>query len=67
MGRTARGGKRGTAITLLSQFDIENLLQLETDMGRKMEEIRFNEEKVLEDMSSLSKLMKKIKIVNYSY
>ena len=32
-----------------------------------MEEIRFKEEKVLEDMSSLSKLMKKIKIVNYSY
>jgi ATP-dependent RNA helicase DDX49/DBP8 len=30
VGRTARGGKRGTAITLLTQFDVERVLALET-------------------------------------
>jgi len=29
VGRTARGGKRGTGITLITQFDIERVLSLE--------------------------------------
>jgi hypothetical protein len=36
-------------------------------MGRKLEEIKFIEDRVLEDMSSLSKLIKKIKIVYIYY
>jgi ATP-dependent RNA helicase DDX49/DBP8 len=63
VGRTARGGKRGTGITLITQFDIERVLSLEGALNIKLEEIKFNEEKVLEDMSSLSKLMRKIKVI----
>ena len=39
------------------------MLSLEGTLNIKLEEIKFNEEKVLEDMSSLSKLMRKIKIM----
>ena len=39
------------------------MLSLEGALNIKLEEIKFNEEKVLEDMSSLSKLMRKIKVI----
>ena len=48
---------------MITQFDIERVLSLEGTLNIKLEEIKFNEEKVLEDMSSLSKLMRKIKIM----
>ena len=33
VGRTARGGKRGTAITLMTQFDVQKVLTLEQSIG----------------------------------
>lgn len=44
VGRTARAGRKGHAITLVGQRDVELLLAIESRVGRKMEE--FHEEGV---------------------
>lgn len=54
---------RGTAITLVTQYDVKRVLSIEELIGTKLEEIKFNEEKVLTDMTDITKKMKKIKIV----
>ena len=45
-GRTARAGRAGKAITLVSQYDVEVLLAIETAIGRKMEVVEPNEAEV---------------------
>ena len=58
---------RGTAITLMTQFDVEKILAIENLINLKMEEIKFNEEKVLANMTEVTKAIKTIKIVyNFS-
>jgi len=54
---------RGIAITLMTQFDVDKILNIEKHIGVKMEEIKFNEDKVLEDMVDITKAKRKIKIV----
>ena len=55
---------RGTAITLMTQFDVDKILAIEAHIGLKMEEVKFNEDKVLEDMVDITKAKRKIKIVS---
>ncbi|CAD8167872.1 unnamed protein product [Paramecium pentaurelia] len=62
VGRTGRAGKRGTAITMMTQFDVERVLAIENLINLKMEEIKFNEEKVLANMTDVTKAIKTIKI-----
>ena len=38
VGRTARAGKSGVAISLVTQYDIEVYLRIEKALGRKLEE-----------------------------
>ncbi|PVU93540.1 hypothetical protein BB561_003218 [Smittium simulii] len=47
VGRTARAGKSGKAITLVTQYDIELLQRVETTIGIKMEEFPSEKEEVL--------------------
>ena len=47
-GRTARAGRGGRAVTLVSQYDVELLLAIETHMGSKLEPLEPEEAQVLE-------------------
>lgn len=47
-GRTARAGRGGRAVTLVSQYDVELLLAIETHMGGKIEPLEPEEAEVLE-------------------
>eukprot|EP00475_Leptophrys_vorax_P024227 TRINITY_DN3339_c0_g1_i2.p1 TRINITY_DN3339_c0_g1~~TRINITY_DN3339_c0_g1_i2.p1 ORF type:complete len:422 (+),score=89.14 TRINITY_DN3339_c0_g1_i2:91-1356(+) len=44
IGRTGRAGKRGDSITLVSQFDIGELLEIEKLSGKKMVELKLKDE-----------------------
>ena len=39
VGRTARIGRRGIAVTCVTQYDIEDYLEIEKNLGKKLEEI----------------------------
>ncbi|PVU92296.1 hypothetical protein BB560_006069 [Smittium megazygosporum] len=47
VGRTARAGKSGKAITFVTQYDIELLQRIESVIGKKMEEYPAEKEEVL--------------------
>ena len=54
MGRTARAGMTGLAISFVTQFDVEIFLGIENFIGKKIDEIKFREEEVLKWMSKTS-------------
>lgn len=43
VGRTARKGKRGAAITFVTQFDVSLLLSIEKKVNVKMEKMELSE------------------------
>lgn len=43
VGRTARKGKRGAAITFVTQFDVSLLLSIEKKVNIKMEKMELSE------------------------
>ncbi|MBW0522725.1 hypothetical protein O181_062440 [Austropuccinia psidii MF-1] len=47
VGRTARAGRSGKAITLVTQYDVELLQRIEGVIGKKMEEFPHEREQVL--------------------
>jgi len=47
VGRTARAGKSGKAIAMVTQYDVEVYQRLESLLGRKLPECKLNEETVL--------------------
>jgi len=47
VGRTARAGRSGTAIAIVTQYDVELYQRLEALLGRKLPEYKLNEETVL--------------------
>jgi len=65
-GRTARAGRGGSATTFVTQFDIKLIYGIEEYAGLKLEEVepRFqsSEDKVLEDMPYMSKIMQSIRV-----
>ena len=68
MGRTARKGKRGVAISLVSQYDIELVLKIEEVIKTKLEKMEIKENDALEYMSKITKARKLAQIVkNYSF
>lgn len=48
---------------MMTQYDVDKVLLIEKDLKIKMEEIKFNELKVLEEMATITKAIKKIKLV----
>lgn len=47
VGRTARAGKSGEALTMVTQYDVENYLKIENAINKKLEEKKYNENEVL--------------------
>ena len=56
VGRTARAGRGGTAITLVTQYDIKLILSAEAFINTKLEKVEYPEKQVLEDISHLIKV-----------
>ena len=57
VGRTARAGREGNALSLVSQYDIELIQNVEKHVGRKMEECKdVKEDDVLLSLIKLQKL-----------
>ena len=47
IGRTARAGKSGRAITLVSQYEVETYMKIENLIGKKLEEYKIDEQSAL--------------------
>ena len=54
MGRTARAGKTGKAVTLVSQYDVEIFQKIETLIGRKLDEYPASKEHALKLYESVN-------------
>ncbi|KAJ2234788.1 putative RNA helicase [Coemansia sp. RSA 1722] len=53
VGRTARAGRGGRAVTIMSERDIKLIHNIEARVGKQMEELRLSESKVLEGMGKV--------------
>lgn len=62
VGRTARKGKRGLAISVVNQYDVQFLLNIEQAIGEKLQLYPTDEDAVLEEMSTVTKAKKKVKL-----
>jgi len=63
VGRTARAGRSGTAITLVTQNDVERLLAIEERMNTKLAEYDANEDDVLKHLNEAT-TAKKVAALN---
>ncbi|EKX49893.1 hypothetical protein GUITHDRAFT_159399 [Guillardia theta CCMP2712] len=55
VGRTARAGRTGTAVSLVTQYDVELVHNIEAETEKKLEDFGLKEEEVLESMSEVMK------------
>lgn len=63
VGRTARAGRGGVAITLISQYDVKLVQSIEEYVGKKLEELEgIDEEKVLALMRKVSTAQRIVRI-----
>lgn len=53
VGRTARAGRGGLAISLITQNDVELIHKIEEDLGKQMEEFKCKENEVLENITKV--------------
>jgi ATP-dependent RNA helicase DDX49/DBP8 len=54
VGRTARAGKGGVAVSIITEGDVDLISAIEARVGAKMEELPLPEEKVLEGLNRVS-------------
>ncbi|CAI9303220.1 unnamed protein product [Lactuca saligna] len=55
VGRTARAGRGGLAISFITQNDIDLIHEIEADLGNKLEKFECKENEVLEDITKVYK------------
>lgn len=67
VGRTARKGKRGLAISFVTQYDVKLVLNIEKDINEKLEELKVDEEAAMELAPKIHKAKKIVKIVRIKY
>eukprot|EP00826_Nyctotherus_ovalis_P001706 TRINITY_DN10299_c0_g1_i10.p1 TRINITY_DN10299_c0_g1~~TRINITY_DN10299_c0_g1_i10.p1 ORF type:complete len:222 (-),score=40.09 TRINITY_DN10299_c0_g1_i10:240-905(-) len=63
VGRTARAGRSGVSISLVTQFDVEVMTEIEKFVNKKLVEIKGDEKEVLELVKTVYKTIKLVKIV----
>jgi ATP-dependent RNA helicase DDX49/DBP8 len=62
VGRTARAGRRGMALTMISQYDVAIFKQIEEAIGVELPEYKTEEAKVLELLQPVSQAKKMAKL-----
>jgi ATP-dependent RNA helicase DDX47/RRP3 len=62
VGRTARAGKSGRAISFVTQYDLELWLRLEAALGRKLEEYPTEKEEVMAFMARVEEAQRHARI-----
>jgi ATP-dependent RNA helicase DDX49/DBP8 len=62
VGRTARAGRGGSSITLVTQYDIKLIQASEQYVGVKLEKVEYKEKDVLDDITHLLKVMNVVRI-----
>ncbi|KAL4512315.1 hypothetical protein ABPG72_005317 [Tetrahymena utriculariae] len=62
VGRTARKGKRGLAISIMTQYDVQLILNIEKNICEKLEELKVDEEEALGIAPKINKAKKLVKI-----
>ena len=62
VGRTARAGRGGRSLTICSQYDVKLLLSIETFINLKLEKKTMDEDEVLDDQTTLLKIMQVVRI-----
>jgi len=65
VGRTARKGKRGLAISVVTQYEIDLILNIEKSINDKLEPLELPEKEVLDFMTEITKAKNKVKIRMY--
>lgn len=63
VGRTARAGRSGVSISLVTQFDVEVMAEIEKFINKKLVEMKGDEKEVLELVKTVYKTTKLVKIV----
>ena len=63
VGRCCRGGKIGTAISLVTQHDVKRVKAIEAGIDETMAAIEIDEEDALKSMSSIIKAKKKAEMI----
>ena len=67
VGRTARAGRKGTAVTFVTEGDVELVQGLEERIGTQLEELELPEEPVLELLSAVSMAKRMANMVRSLY
>ncbi|PIA36993.1 hypothetical protein AQUCO_03100025v1 [Aquilegia coerulea] len=55
VGRTARAGRGGLAVSLITEHDINLIHKIEAEVGKQLEKFEYNENEVLADFTKVSK------------
>lgn len=70
VGRTARAGKAGVAITVITQYDVEVYQNVESNLGNKLPEYRVDHESIMplvEQVSQANRSAVQVCTLSYRY
>ncbi len=62
VGRTARAGKQGSALTFVTQYDVKLIQACEEYIGQKLTKTEIDEKSALKDIMHLTKVMQVVRI-----
>ncbi|KAK3010142.1 hypothetical protein RJ639_011799 [Escallonia herrerae] len=62
VGRTARAGRSGVSMSLVTENDVALIHAIEADVGKNLDEIKYNEKEVLADITEVYKARRVVKM-----